>query len=334
MKIKGILSVILMGLIFTSFTPNAFAAFSDVPSTHPNYQAINYLQSKRIINGYSDGTFKPDQKVIRSEAVKIIIAPLYTTLEEASVNPFPDVGTGEWFAKYVLKAKNEGVISGDGETGNFEGSRNVNLVEFLKILLLAYKTNVDNYKNPTEKIFNDVTDLSAWYIPYLYYSASTNLIHADNLNNIGVANDLTRAEVAEITYRLIVNVQGGETQLNLSMAEAEMIKILQYLDQNDIDSAEASAAKALQYTQKAYDLSPNESIVQAAKKIAEAFDSLVKGYRAGLNENYTEAEAKAGAAWQSADAAKGLNTSVTTLAENIKTIAHDMAEQARASQTV
>jgi len=310
----------------------ASAAFSDVPSTHPNYNAINYLQANGIIQGYSDGTFKPDQKVVRAEAVKIIIAPLYATLEEASTNPFPDVSTDQWYAKYVLKAKNEGVVSGDGATGNFVGARNVNLVEYLKILILAYKINTDSYKNPSASIFNDVTDLSAWYIPYLYYASATNLVHGDSSGNVSPAKELTRGEVAEITYRLIVNVKGGETQLNLSMAEAEMIKILQYLDQNNIDAAENSSAKAIQYTQRAYELTPNESIVQAAKKIAEAFDNLVKGYQAGVDLNYTEAEAKAGAAWTAANDAKALNTSVATLAENIKTIAHDMAEQARIAQ--
>ncbi|MBN1494160.1 S-layer homology domain-containing protein [Candidatus Peregrinibacteria bacterium] len=326
---KKILLTAIFVLIFSIQT--VLASFSDVSDNHPNYKAINYLYANGIIIGYPDGTFRPEQNVLRAEAVKIIIAPLYETIEEASASPFPDVLTSDWYAKYVLKAKNEGIVAGYGDTGNFEGARNVSLVEYLKILLIAYKINVDDYLNPSVQIFKDVADLNAWYIPYLYYASATNLIHADSNSYIWPAKQLTRAEVAEITYRLIVNIKGGETQLNLSMAEAEMIKILQYLDENNIDLAEYSASNAIKYTQKAYDLAPNESIVQAAKKIAEAFDYLVKCYRAGLEKNYTEAESKAQSAWNAANDSINLNSSVSTLAENIKDIAHDMAELARAS---
>ena len=50
------------------------AAFNDVPSSHPNYEAINYVQAKKIVEGYGDGTFKPDTTINRAELTKIIIA--------------------------------------------------------------------------------------------------------------------------------------------------------------------------------------------------------------------------------------------------------------------
>ncbi|MBA4336176.1 hypothetical protein C0416_00185 [bacterium] len=308
------------------------AAFSDVSPSHDNYQAITYLNEKGIIQGYEDGTFKPDKSVNRAEALKIIILPLYESLQAPDANPFPDVTTDLWFAKYVKKAKDIGVVSGDGVTGNFEGSRNVNLVEYLKMLLLSYNINLTSYQNPTEVLFGDVKDLKQWFIPYLYYAATTNIIHADGSNNIYPADALTRGEVAEITYRLIVNIQGGETQLYLSMAEAEMIKILQYLNSGNVDGATNSAAKSLQYTQSALTISPNETIVQAANSIAQAFDHLVIAYKEGLNKNYSAVEDQAGQAWNLANTAEATNSSVASLAQSIKNIAHAMAESARASQ--
>lgn len=320
----------LVSIFTVSIGQSALATFTDVPETHENYQAITYLQSKGIIQGYEDGTFKPDKEVVRAEAVKIIIAPLFQEIADVSENPFPDVNPSEWFAKYVQKAKEQGVVSGDGETGNFEGGRYVNLVEYLKILLLAYKVNLDNYHNQTEVIFNDASDLGAWFIPYLYYASTTNLIHADSANNIYPGQALTRAEVSEITYRLIINIKGGEVQLYLSMTESEMIKILQYLEANNIDGAEEAAAKAVTYAQQAKSLSPDETIVQAAYEIAVAFDELVQGYRAGIDQRLEAAASHASAAWALAEEAKGLDQSVSGLALKIQDIAHDMAEEARA----
>jgi len=319
----------LVSIFTMSIGQSVFAAFTDVPETHENYQAITYLQSKGIIQGYEDGSFKPDKEVVRAEAVKIIIAPLFQEIINPTENPFPDVNTNEWFAKYVQKAKEQGIVSGDGETGNFEGSRYVNLVEYLKILLLAYKVNLDSYHNQTDIIFDDVTDLGAWFIPYLYYASTTNLIHADSTNNISPGQALTRAEVSEITYRLIINIKGGEVQLYLSMSESEMIKILQYLENNNVDDAEVAAANAVTYAQHAVSLSPDETIVQAASKIALAFDELVKGYRAGVEQNLDTVQTHASSAWALAEEAKGLDQSVSALALKIQDIAHNMAEEAR-----
>lgn len=321
---------LLVPFILFIFTANsALAAFTDVPPSHENYQAIKYLEGLGIIEGYADGTFRPEQKVVRAEAVKIIIAPLFDTFDDVIENPFPDVSQDQWFAKYVKKAKDEGVISGDGNTGYFESARNVNLAEFLKILTLAYDVDLSSYQYPREIIFADVQDLNQWYIPYLYYAASTNLIHANAANEINPGKDLTRAEVAEITFQLLVNIEGGDTQLYLSMAEAEIIKVLQYLDNNDIDNAEIAVDKAVQYSENAVSITPDSSIVLAANRISHSFKELVNAYRAGINYDYEQVQTSAGLAWELANEAIVLDISVTTLADTIKTIAHDMAEYAR-----
>ena len=51
-------------------------SFSDVPSNHFAYEAVEFLKAGGIISGFSNGTFRPDQKVNRAEALKLIISPL------------------------------------------------------------------------------------------------------------------------------------------------------------------------------------------------------------------------------------------------------------------
>jgi hypothetical protein len=46
--------------------------FKDVPETHWCYKAIEELAEKGILNGYEDGTFKPDAPVTRAEVAAII----------------------------------------------------------------------------------------------------------------------------------------------------------------------------------------------------------------------------------------------------------------------
>ena len=54
LSITGIIFVLLMvGM------PAALARFNDVPENHPQVQAIKNFEMKRVIQGYSDGTFLP-----------------------------------------------------------------------------------------------------------------------------------------------------------------------------------------------------------------------------------------------------------------------------------
>jgi len=76
---------------YDAFNGEGVFAFADVPQSHINAQAINYLQENKVIQGYEDGTFKPSKKVNRVEFLKIVlegsgkkldVARFHTGLEE------------------------------------------------------------------------------------------------------------------------------------------------------------------------------------------------------------------------------------------------------------
>lgn len=90
---RKILIPLVAAFLFFAFTIPAFAGpFSDVPSDHWAYRAVNHLQQEGIIVGYPDGTFKGDNLFTRYE-MAMVIARIYDQLMEAiediEVN-FPD----------------------------------------------------------------------------------------------------------------------------------------------------------------------------------------------------------------------------------------------------
>ena len=54
------------------------AEFLDVKSNNPFFDAINYMQSQGVINGYEDNTYKPNNPINRAEFVKIIVDTIFT----------------------------------------------------------------------------------------------------------------------------------------------------------------------------------------------------------------------------------------------------------------
>jgi hypothetical protein len=58
-------------------------------------------KQKGWVNGYPDGTFKPESFVNKAEAAKIVFGVLGPAVNEAVLHSFSDVGEKSWFFTYV-----------------------------------------------------------------------------------------------------------------------------------------------------------------------------------------------------------------------------------------
>lgn len=329
MKNKIIALIILLNM---AFPPALLAAsFSDVSESNPYYKSIEFLKTEGIIGGYPDGTFKPDQIVNRAEALKMILNAKKTAINEISSTSFKDIATADWFAKYVETAKTLGIVNGNPD-GTFAPGRNVNKVEFLKMLLLTYEVKFVNYQPPEKPLYPDATDSKQWFVPYLDFAKNVNLISPNSAGNIEPSKDLTRGEVAEIIYKLVIIIKGGPVQLLLSRAESAMMQSIYDLQKGDISSASTNIANAKKMADEALQKAPDQSIVKAAAKIIEAFESLIKAF----NENsakQTEAALKsAGLAYNLAEEAKNINPGIENLSTQVKNAAKSLADSIRANQ--
>lgn len=89
-------------------------AFGDVDDTNEYYNAIITLSDIGVINGYGDGSFRPDATVSRAEAVTMInrlinLVANDKTVDKSSLsNTFSDIN-GHWAEYQVLMASNDKV---------------------------------------------------------------------------------------------------------------------------------------------------------------------------------------------------------------------------------
>ncbi len=173
--------VALAGSLLAIAVPVALA-FSDVGNTTPYAPAIQALQEQGVIEGYSDGTFKPSSTVNRAEFLKIVLGSRGGTF--TGDHCFPDV-TDEWFASYVCTAKEEGIVGGYPD-GLFKPDQTINFVEASKILSLAFKQQAQG-------------SASVWYEPYVRALDSSKAIPPSIQ---GMDRPVTRGEMAEMMWRL------------------------------------------------------------------------------------------------------------------------------------
>lgn len=92
----------------------AMAAPSDIAG-HWAESVITQWQSKGLIQGYEDGTFKPGNTITRAEFVTLM-NNAKGFWSEGSIN-FSDVKNGSWFYSAVARAVAAGYVKGysDGQ---------------------------------------------------------------------------------------------------------------------------------------------------------------------------------------------------------------------------
>jgi len=328
---KFLSKLLIVGLTFSQVTVSLAASFKDVPETSPDYKAIEFLKTEGIIKGYEDGTFRPNQSVNRAEALKMIFYAKKLEGQSFKLSNFKDVAVNDWFFQIVETAYNLKIVSGNPD-GTFAPKREVSKVEFLKMLLLTFEVVFKNYQAPTKALYTDTPDGSQWFIPYLDFSKNINIITPTAAGNIEPAKPLNRAEVAQIIYKLLVILKGGPVQLLLSRAEANLIQSIFDLQKGDTDAAQVAIKSARTLADQALEQMPKESIVQAASKIIEAFQSLVEAFKTSKAKDYTAALKLSGEAFNKAEEARKLNSAVENLATQVKAIAKTLADSIRAEQ--
>lgn len=168
--------------------------FADVSGDHPNAVALVYLKSKGIVQGYGDGSFKPDDLITRGQVMKLVVSALHVYPHQVRYSYcFDDVGQ-EWFAPYVCYSKDKMWISGSGDN-KFFPERNITGGEVLKIITNAY--NVEGIKG-------EIGEGDPWYKPYVEYGESTGWLESlDGKKAFDPDAELTRAELAELLFRIM-----------------------------------------------------------------------------------------------------------------------------------
>ena len=113
-----------------------------------NYdEAIAVISEIGVVDGYPDGSFKPQGTLTRGAAAKIIcnliLGPTTAGELHADTAPYKDVPTSNTFSGYIAYCAKEGIISGYAD-GTFRPSAGLTGYAFMKMLLGALGYDAEN----------------------------------------------------------------------------------------------------------------------------------------------------------------------------------------------
>lgn len=133
----------------------AMAAPSDIAG-HWAESVITQWQSKGLIQGYEDGTFKPGNTITRAEFVTLM-NNAKGFWSEGSIN-FSDVKNGSWFYSAVARAVAAGYVKGYSD-GSFKPGNTITRAEAAVMIANAARLSANEagaYR------FTDVGSIPAW----------------------------------------------------------------------------------------------------------------------------------------------------------------------------
>ncbi len=199
MNIKRLLMYLVLVIAIAVFTHGvtAFAAnplsnvFSDTGS-HWAKENICYLTDNGAIKGYTDGTFKPENKISRAEFTAILLRALKT-----------DVGQpkeGKWYDNYIAEAANRKYIVKD-EFDSVE--KDITRGEIARMIVRAmteeYPGNMADYADQLK----DYSKIPAAYKDFVLKAYVKGIITGRPGGVFAHADTATRAEATTMIVRLI-----------------------------------------------------------------------------------------------------------------------------------
>ncbi len=196
---KALACFLCLVMCLSSVSVLAYIDYSDVSEEY--VQVTDLLYELGIMEGFDDGTFRPDDTLTRAEAAAIMVRLIGLEDDaEQGETAFCDVPESHWASGYVNVAEANGIINGMGD-GTFDPDGLVTYMQFAKMLvcLLGYEPAVQANGGWTQG-------------GYLYVASKIGFTKGVN----GKADDvITRMTAARLVYNCLeADIVEYETAVN------------------------------------------------------------------------------------------------------------------------
>ena len=138
-------------------------SFSDVPADEWFNTAVSTLANAKVLDGYPDGTFRPNAPITRAELATVLtrLSVLVNLSREITPATFSDVAD-HWAFSFISTAANNGWINGYTD-GTFRPDFSVSRAEAVTMLNRMLDRNPTTLPETGMKTFSDNMDPAMWY---------------------------------------------------------------------------------------------------------------------------------------------------------------------------
>ncbi len=180
--------------------------FKDVGESDWFYSAVKYVVQNGLMNGTSDTTFEPNLATSRAMIVTILWR-LENQPAVSALSDFRDVADGEYYAKAVAWAEENGIVNGyDAAT---YGPGDTITREQLAAIFYRYAQYRGYHVNAAKGdilSYNDANQISGYALPAIEWACGAGLMNGETVSTFNPGGIASRAEVAAVLMRFAESV--------------------------------------------------------------------------------------------------------------------------------
>lgn len=173
--------------------------YPDVAADYWAGDQVSYIGTLNIIQGYPDGTFRPEGNITRAELSTLLIRTAASgdaNVPAAIGQTFPDVPLKHWAVKYINLAADKGIVQGYPD-GKFKPSANITRAEGLAMIARFGAVKELAYSGLE---FSDV-NARHWAAPIIAGAYRDGLLIHFKDKPLTPNKKLNRAEAVELLFR-------------------------------------------------------------------------------------------------------------------------------------
>lgn len=197
--------------------------FTDLPSTHWAYSFIAEMVNRKVISGYPDGKFRPNNTITRAEFAKIMITASGITPKKVNYSSFSDIEATNWASPFVESVKDymTGYRTADGKyIFNPSASATREDVAVALVKFKGYDANRLPDQSTIEAMFKDFAGISESAKSYVALAVENGLVSGFQDETFRPQATITRAEATVMLWRAYQygndnkEIGGGQTTTN------------------------------------------------------------------------------------------------------------------------
>ena len=179
--------------------------FIDVPENYWAKDQIEYFANQGIVDGYTDGRFKPEAGVTREEFCKLLVSTFKQPLETPDTPTFVDVAENRWSYPYVEVCRDflTGYANPFGGLPSFHPTEYATREDIAVALVRMMGFTDKDASNPNYAAYNfrDGGNISPNILAYVSIACERGLISGYPDGTFGPTKGITRAETVVLLNR-------------------------------------------------------------------------------------------------------------------------------------
>lgn len=194
----ALVAVLMLGVIVTGYEGQVYASprFSDVPTTHWAYDAIEYAADKGLFSGTSETTFSPEGNMTRG-MLWVVLA----RMDGVDVS-----GGSPWYQKGLDWAKTNGISDGTYPDNNITREQFASMLyRFAEHSGVSTATNANALSGYTDK-----SSVASYAITPMSWAVTNGIISGTTTTTVSPQGNATRAQVAMMLMRYDQQFGTGE----------------------------------------------------------------------------------------------------------------------------